>query len=408
MNCALEELHRDHRTSGGAIAGGGGAAGVRALGAAGLRPRLRRAILSAGRHVAVGPGAVRLYAASPSLLPGTLVYRALRRTPHTLVEDVAMGAAVGLALEMGGWAVFSALGLQGWLWLWPAAVVVAVRGRARAAPALAVRLRARTPLGWSWAVAGIVGFFTAYLSVVFLDRNPILPTSEDTLQYLDLAYQLSLAGEAKHHFPPDLPQVAGEPLYYHWFAYAHMAMTSLVGHIDLPVVALRLAIPALCALAIVLTAVVGWRVSGRPYVGAVAAALFFVVGEVNFTHPVTMPFGTQATFVVWHGMSMIYSWVLLIALIAAAGRHRRPTRTKPACRGWGAERSGWRRCCCSPPAAPRPARCRSCAVALASPRWSCWSSAGGSPGAWWSRAAARRRGAAVRDRRCSTGSRPTA
>ena len=54
-----------------------------------------------------------------------------------------------------------------------------------------------------------------------------------------------------------------------------MAMTSLVGHIDLPVVALRLAIPALCALAIVLTAVVGWRVSGRPYVGAVAAALFF-------------------------------------------------------------------------------------------------------------------------------------
>ncbi len=86
-----------------------------------------------------------------------------------------------------------------------------------------------------------------------------------------------------------------------------MAMTSMVGHIDLPVVALRLAIPALCALAIVLTAVVGWRVSGRPLVGAVAAALFFAVGEFNFTHPVTMPFGTQVTFVIWHGMSMIYS-----------------------------------------------------------------------------------------------------
>jgi len=28
-----------------------------------------------------------------------------------------------------------------------------------------------------------------------------------------------------------------------------------------------------------------------------------------------MPFGTQAAFVIWHGMSMIYSWVLLIALI---------------------------------------------------------------------------------------------
>src|SRR6185436_9373396 len=39
-------------------------------------------------------------------------------------------------------------------------------------------------------------------------------------------------------------------------------------------------------------------------------------GEFNFTDPVTLPFGTQATFVVWHGMSMIYAWVLVIALIA--------------------------------------------------------------------------------------------
>jgi len=107
-----------------------------------------------------------------------------------------------------------------------------------------------------------------------------------------------------------------------------MAMTSLVGRIDLPVVTMRLAIPALCALAIVLTGVVGWRVSRRPYVGAVAAALFFAVGEFNFTHPVSMPFGTQATFVIWHGMSMIYSWVLLIAVIAPlaeiVARDRRP------------------------------------------------------------------------------------
>jgi hypothetical protein len=65
--------------------------------------------------------------------------------------------------------------------------------------------------------------------------------------------------------------------------------------------------------------VVGWRVSGRPYAGAAAAALFWVVGEFNFTDPVTAPFGTQATFVVWHGMSMIYSWVLLLALIAPIG-----------------------------------------------------------------------------------------
>jgi hypothetical protein len=250
------------------------------------------------------------------LLPGTLVYRALRGRPHTLVEDLAMGAAVGLVLEIAGWAIFSALDLRAVVWLWPALVVVPFVALKPLRRHWRVAGYTRVPVGWSWAVAGVVGFFTTYLAAVFLDRNPILPPSEETRQYLDLSYQLSLAGEAAHAIPPGLPQVAAEPLYYHWFAYVHMAMTGMVGQIDLPVVALRLAIPALCALAVVLTAVVGWRVSGRPYVGAVAAALFFVIGEFNFTNPVSLPFGTQATFVIWHGMSMIYAWVLVIAVIA--------------------------------------------------------------------------------------------
>jgi len=37
------------------------------------------------------------------VVPGTLVYRALRGPVHTLVEDIAMGAAVGLVLELAAW-----------------------------------------------------------------------------------------------------------------------------------------------------------------------------------------------------------------------------------------------------------------------------------------------------------------
>ena len=254
------------------------------------------------------------------LLPGTLVYRSLRRIPHSLVDDLAMGLAVGLALELPAWALASVLDLRGVLWLWPLAVVVPFAVAPRLRRHWRVSGYAPAPLGWSWTVAGVVAFFTTYLSSVFLRRNPILPTGEGTRQYLDLAYQLSLAGEAKHQFPLHVPQVAGEPLDYHWFAHAHMASTSLIAGIDLPVVALRLAIPALSALAILLTAVVGWRITGKPFVGAVAAVLFFAVGEVNFTDPVTFPFGTQVTFAVWHGMSMIYSWVLLLALIGVLAR----------------------------------------------------------------------------------------
>jgi hypothetical protein len=296
-------------------------------------PLVAGVVYFAGLLVAAGtaPADIARYATYiffALILPGTLVYRSLRGRPHTLVEDIAMGAAVGLALELAAWAVFAAFGIAGWLWLWPLAIIALFAGVPRLRRHWVVRGYVRTPVGWSWSVAGVVAFFTTYLSSTFLQRNPILPTSEDTRQYLDLAYQLSLAGEAKHQFPLHVPQVAGEPLDYHWFGYVHMAATSLIGHIDLPVVALRLAVPGLCAAAIVLTAVLGWRVSGRPYVGAVAAVLFFVIGETNFTHPVTMPFGTQVSFVIWHGMSMIYSWVLLIALIAVLADvvDRRPDR----------------------------------------------------------------------------------
>ncbi|GHJ44577.1 hypothetical protein Cs7R123_19190 [Catellatospora sp. TT07R-123] len=257
------------------------------------------------------------YALLAVTLPGTLVYRALRRHPHTFVEDVALGAAVGLTLELAAWAALSALDLRPYSWLWPAAVYLPFL----AVPRLRRHWRPRaypeqTGWGWAWSVAAVVIFFSSYLFVVFLDRNPILPTGEDTRQYLDLAYQLSLAGEASNHFPLHLPQAAAEPLNYHWFGYAHMAMAGRVAGVDLTVVSLRLAVPALCAAAIVLTAVVARRVSGRPYAGVAAAVLMWVVGEINFTDPVTQPFGTFTMFVVWHGMSITYSWVLLIALIA--------------------------------------------------------------------------------------------
>ncbi|WP_145790682.1 hypothetical protein [Kitasatospora atroaurantiaca] len=260
------------------------------------------------------------YAVWGVLLPGTLVFRSLRRTPHTLVEDLVLGAVTGLALELIAWAVLMALGIQSAAILWPLAVVIPFA----AVPRLRRHWRPRgytsPSLGWSWAVAGTVALTTGYLYRVYLARNAILPTSEQSRQFIDLPYQLSLAGNAKHDFPLTLPQVADEPLHYHWFAFVHEAMTSLVGHIDLPVVEMRLMIPALCALTMLVVGVVAWRLTGRPWVGPVAALLIFAIGEFNATDPVSMPFGSpQTTLMVWASVSMTYSQPLLLALIGAIG-----------------------------------------------------------------------------------------
>lgn len=259
------------------------------------------------------------YALLAVLLPGTLVYRALRSRPHTLVEDLAMGAAVGLVLELVGWALFTAVGAPGWLRLWPLAVVLPFAAVPRLRRHWRVRYPTAAPSGWAWSLAAVVAGFTLYLNESFLRVNPVLPTDEGQAQYIDLAFQLSIAGAATHQVPPDVPQVAGEPLHYHWFGFAHLAATSLVSGVDLPTVFFRLAVPALCALAAVLVAVVGWRISGRPYAGVVAAALMFTVGEFGFENGYRQLFGSQATFIVWGSPSMTYSWVLLLPLIAALG-----------------------------------------------------------------------------------------
>ncbi|MEH0937143.1 hypothetical protein [Micromonospora psammae] len=256
------------------------------------------------------------YAALAVVLPGTLVWRSLRRRPHTLVEELAMGAAVGLVLELVGWAVFTAAGVPDRLWFWPLAVLLPF--------ALVPRLRRHwraadltpVPAGWAWSLAGVVAGFTLYLYESFLKVNPVLPADEGQAQYIDLAFQLSLAGAATHQVPLDVPQVAGEPLHYHWFGFAHLAAASLASGVDLPTVFFRLGVPALCALAATLTAVVGWRITGRPYAGVAAAALLFTVGEFGFENGVRQLFGTQATFIVWGSPSMTYSWVLLFPLIA--------------------------------------------------------------------------------------------
>jgi hypothetical protein len=259
-----------------------------------------------------------LYAAWGILLPGTLVYRAVRKTPHSVVDDLAFGTATGVILELAAYALFSGLGLRPLLGLWPLLVVIPWV----AVPALRRHWRpryvTRTPLAWSWTVAAIAVFVLGYLTFAYLVPNIPVPTGGDRLYFHDQLYLLSLVGEAKHHFPLETPQVGGQALGYHWFAFAHMATSSLVTGVDTPVVFFRLAVPAMALLATLLLAVVGWRISGRPWVGALASALMFAVGELVAGTAAQGPLAGAMTFAVWNSQSLPYSWLIAFPLVAFA------------------------------------------------------------------------------------------
>lgn len=255
-----------------------------------------------------------LYLGFAIVLPGTLVYRSLRRTPHSLVDDLAVGAVVGYALEIAAWAGYSWLHLQSWLWTWPVWVVSLFAAVPKLRRHWRPAYERRAPVSWCWAVAGILLFWLGYVVVGGVQPYPPVPVGSPRRFLPDQLYMLSLAAEAKHHFPIQVPQLAGQPLHYHWFAYAHEGAASLISHVSTPAVSLQLTAPALSAVAVILLAVTGWRISGRPWVGAVAAALTFVVGEVTAGNLLWGPFGSSTSFS-WTSHSAIYGWLFTFTLI---------------------------------------------------------------------------------------------
>src|SRR5947209_10396218 len=171
------------------------------------------------------------------LLPGILVYRALRRTPHSLLDDLATGTALGLVLEIAAYLLASVTGLRSVLPAWPLLVVVPFA----AVPALRVHWRRpgyrhRVPAAWSWTVVGVALWYVAYLTDAFLRANQPVPVNRPQYYMIDQLWLMAITGDAKHHVPPANPGVGAEPLRYHWFAFAHTTVGSLISGVDVPMV----------------------------------------------------------------------------------------------------------------------------------------------------------------------------
>ncbi|MGS2648955.1 hypothetical protein, partial [Streptosporangium sp. LJ11] len=139
--------------------------------------------------------------------------------------------------------------------------------------------RERAPLWWSWSVASIFTYLLLWSAVSFFGTHalvwPALGSSS-----VDMPFHLALVGELRHHMPPTVPMVAGEPLFYHWFVYAHLAAVSWVTGVEPLVLLLRLgALPMLAAFVVLV------GMTGRRVTGSWAGALLAVGGTVFVAAP---------------------------------------------------------------------------------------------------------------------------
>ncbi|MDN5767690.1 MAG: hypothetical protein L0H96_18820 [Humibacillus sp.] len=258
--------------------------------------------------------------------PGILVHRALRGRPSTMVGDLAMGACVGLVLQLAAWAVMTALGWQQHLLWWPVPLVLAFAAAPRLRRHFSLRpYEQRTATGA--AGAGVLAFLVTLREVTSYFPDAALPPRAMTW-YQDDLWNLGNVAELMRTVTPQVAQVAGRPFDYHWFSDAHLAAMTLTTTIDPVVVVGRLWAPPLLLVIVGAAMAVGQRVSGSPWVGSGAAVCFAVAPSIQISW--FSPVGAMADII--QSPSQIFAVPLLLLALDVIVTIVRGSRR------WG---SGW-------------------------------------------------------------------
>ncbi len=243
------------------------------------------------------------------IVPGTLVYRALRGSHGNVAEDVGFGAVTGLIMELAAWAFAAATDLSRVLWLWPLAVI----GLFALAPRLRRHWRVSDPrplpLAWSWLIAAVITVAVAWAGLQWRTM-PLPPQTHE--YYVDTFYLLSLVHELTRPMPWQVPQLAGDPLHYHFLSYGHMAAASMISSVDPVVVLLRLWSGPILAVGVIATAATARALTGRWWTGPLAAAGIFSL-PLGLGWPSTVP-GAQP--ISMNSPSLTY--VLPVLMLATA------------------------------------------------------------------------------------------
>ncbi|MBO2452169.1 hypothetical protein J4573_34125 [Actinomadura barringtoniae] len=252
--------------------------------------------------MAIFSGYVLLGITGPGLLWWRVLWRSERRF---LAEELAAGTALGYVMEVFSYIPSRALGLPLLVLVWPIGSIAAFL----VIPSLRRWWRGpgpggRMPLWTAWALAALFCYVAAFSAASHFRFHGIAwpgiasPTP-------DIPWQLSMAGEVKHHIPATFPQVLGEPLLYHWFAYADMAATSWVTGIELQTLLVRLSPLPMLAVYTVLIVALARRVTGRWWTGPLAAALCFFTMTPQLS---ALPQAAGWTDVVSSGTVLNYVW----------------------------------------------------------------------------------------------------
>jgi hypothetical protein len=267
------------------------------------------------------------------VLPGWLVYRAVSDRPGPPLRQLAMGWALGYVLEIIVFLLTATTGTRRLLVLYPLVVVVLAvsslrrRRRRQVRPVRHREVEDALPPRFVWAVTAVCVVVVAFVGIAFFDAKP-LPEAGNVHLGQDAPWAISIAAEAKHHWPIQDPAVSGEPLPYHWFVQLHWAAASEITGIDLTTIFYRLWMLPLAVLLVLELVVAGQSLVRSRQAGLIAACVVVGVGQLQVeTSEVSaalapvrvIPFrGVLFTFLIG-SPSFLLGLVLFVPLIVLVG-----------------------------------------------------------------------------------------
>jgi hypothetical protein len=293
----------------------------------------------------VSPADAARYAAFQALfvlLPGCLLYLLLSPRHQGWLRTLAIGWPLGVAIEIGAFALTAALDERWLLQLLPVIAALTL------GPALAARRRVAREDPHALAAARLdpvarragvkqlvalclgVCLVLALLALRFFAHYP-LPEHTRSVAYLpDNVFTISLAAEARHHWPITEPYVAGQALHFYPGVFIHVAAIGQVTGVAAATVVLRL-LPTTLILIIALQL---WTLCGElgesPWLGVVAIVLFFLVGELSLDATRFETFGLNFFNMLSEAPTNTLGMAFFLALLMVVQRQIRDTSARYA------------------------------------------------------------------------------
>lgn len=253
------------------------------------------------------------------LVPGVLLYIVISGRTALGLEQVALGWALGYALELAAFIATAASGERSLFPFYPIVIgaiaipYIAIKARRGAFE----RIQLRAPR-WLWAVAALQIILIGYFGDLMFATAPPPDKVPHSSYYQDLVWFISIAAEARHHWPLEYPNLAGLRMHYHYFVNLHMASISQVTGASLFQIVFRLYQPALLVLVPLQFVYASRVISRRAAAGVLSAAVFFFLSSFGPTFSVPNFFFPDLSQVLFATVFFLPAVALIAGLLERA------------------------------------------------------------------------------------------